>query len=82
MMNLEYLQELEGLLYPGTNIFSLACVTLAIIIGIRLKIVEPMHKIGIHGEEIVMRTPGTSLKEIMFEIHMEPLILITIDLEH
>ena len=29
-----------------------------------------------------MKTPSTSLKEIMLEIHMEPLIEITIDLEH
>ena len=41
-----------------------------------------MHEIEIHGEEIVMRTPGTSLKAIMSESHMEPLIEITIDLEH
>ena len=43
---------------------------------------EPMHEIEIHGAEIDMRTPGTSLKAIMLESHMEPLIEITTDLEH
>ena len=41
-----------------------------------------MHKIEIHGEEIVMRTLGTNLKEIMSESHMDPLREIPIDLEH
>ena len=47
---------------------------------IRLYIVEPMHEIEIHGAEIVMRTLGTTLKEIMLESHLEPLIEIMIDL--
>ena len=82
MINLEDLHQLEGILYQGTKIFYLDCVTLAIIMDIRLYIVEPMPEIEIHGEEIVMRIPGTSLKEIMSESHMDPLIEITTDLEH
>ena len=41
-----------------------------------------MHEIEIHGAKIVMRTLGTSLKEIMSERHVDPLTEITIDLEH
>ena len=39
------LHQLKGLLYPGTKNFSLACVTLVIIMDTRLYIANPMHGI-------------------------------------
>ena len=76
------LNRLEGLLCSGTKVFSLDCVTLAIIMDMMLYIVEPMLKIEIHGVGIVMRTLGTKVRETLSESHPLHLVAPKIDLEH
>ena len=68
-MILEDMHHREGLLYPSIKAFSLACVTLAIIMVMRLYIVEPMLDIEMNGAETGMKTPSTKSKKIISGIH-------------
>ena len=58
----EDMHHLEGLLFLGTKVFSLACVMPTIIMDIRLSIIEPMHETKI---EFVRKEDCEPLKENM-----------------